>query len=62
MKAGIDGGEESQYTPRIGRKSLRVGPSVLMSGSLSSSVSGRASRDALVAAACHYRAVNLPTL
>jgi hypothetical protein len=47
---------------RIGRKSLRVGPSVLMSGSLSSSAYGRASPDALVAAACHYRTVNLPIL
>jgi hypothetical protein len=47
---------------RIGRKSPRVGPSALMSGSRSSAVSGRASRDVLVAAACHCRTVNLPTL
>ena len=33
-----------------------------MSGLLSSSASGRASPDALVAAACHYRTVNLPIL
>jgi hypothetical protein len=33
-----------------------------MSALLSSSASGRASPDALVAAACHYRTVNLPTL
>ena len=33
-----------------------------MTGLLSSSASGRASPDALVAAACHYRTVNLPTL
>ena len=33
-----------------------------MSGLLSSNASGRASPDALVAAACHYRTVNLPTL
>src|SRR5258705_5429502 len=33
-----------------------------MSGLMSSSASGRASPDALVAAACHYRTVNLPTL
>ena len=33
-----------------------------MSGSRSSAVSGRASRDVLVAAACHCRTVNLPTL
>ena len=44
------------------RKSLRVGQSVLMSGLLSSSASGWASPDALVAAACHYRTVNLLTL
>ena len=31
-----------------------------MSGSRSSAVSGRASRDVLVAAACHCRTVNLP--
>ena len=36
--------------------------SVLMSGSRSSAVSGRASRDVLVAAACHCRTVNLRTL
>src|SRR3979490_792131 len=33
-----------------------------MNGLVSSSASGRASPDALVAAACHYRTVNLPTL
>ena len=33
-----------------------------MSGLLNSGASGRASRDALVAVACHCRTVNLPTL
>ena len=33
-----------------------------MSGLLNSSASARASRDALVAVACHSRTVNLPTL
>jgi hypothetical protein len=33
-----------------------------MSGSRSSAVSGLASRGVLVAAACHCRTVNLPTL
>jgi hypothetical protein len=33
-----------------------------MSGSQSSPVSGRASRDVLVAAACRFRTVNLLTL
>src|SRR5579859_7341130 len=47
---------------RIGRKSLRIGQNVLMSGLLNSSASGPASRDASVAVVCHCGTVNLPTL